>query len=107
MGVRRKGQDLNGGEKGAGSELVELIQEGRARIIGLVRQELLSGIKTTGQYEKLRGLLRTFPDEAIATPDYETAAKAGKDSRAKAVAVSVSAMLICPIARTREWSIFS
>jgi len=107
LALRRKGQDLNAAEKAAVSELTELIQEGRARIIGLVRQELLSGIKTTGQYEKLRGLLRTFPDEAIATPDYETAAKAGNDCRAKGVAVSVSGMLICAIALTREWSIFT
>ena len=107
LALRRKGQDLNAAEKAAVSELTGLIQEGRARIIGLVRQELLSGIKTTGQYEKLRGLLRTFPDEAIATPDYETAAKAGNDCRAKGVAVSVSGMLICAIALTREWSIFT
>jgi len=107
LALRRKGQDLNAAEKAAVSELTGLIQEGRARIIGLVRQELLSGIKTTGQYEKLRGLLRTFPDEAIATPDYETAAKAGNDCRAKGVAVSVSDMLICAIALTREWSIFT
>lgn len=107
LALRRKGQDLNAPDKAAVSELTELIQEGRARIIGLVRQELLSGIKTTGQYKKLRGLLRTFPDEAIATPDYETAAKAGNDCRAKGVAVSVSDMLICAVALTREWSIFT
>jgi predicted nucleic acid-binding protein len=107
LALRRKAQDLSAAEKAAVSELTELIQEGRARIIGLLRQELLSGIKTTGQYEKLRGILRTFPDEAIATADYETAAKAGNDCRAKGVAVSVSDMLICAIALAREWPIFA
>jgi hypothetical protein len=70
-------------EKDAVAELTELIQEGRARIIGLVRQEMLSGIKTSGQYEKLRGILRSFPDEAITISDYETAAKASNDCRTK------------------------
>ena len=94
-------------EKDAVAELTELIQEGRARIIGLVRQEMLSGIKTSGQYEKLRGILRSFPDEAITTSDYETAAKASNDRRAKGMAVSVSDMLICAIALARQWAVFT
>jgi predicted nucleic acid-binding protein len=107
LALRRKAGDLSAAEKAAVSELAELIQEGRARIIGLLRQELLSGIKTTAQYEKLRGILRTFPDEPIATPDYEAAAKAGNDCRAKGVSVSVSDMLISAVAMAREWSIFT
>jgi hypothetical protein len=39
-------------------ELSELIREGRVRVIGLVRQELLSGVKTSEQYEKLKLYLR-------------------------------------------------
>jgi hypothetical protein len=42
-------------------ELSELIREGRAKVIGLVRQELLSWIKSTEQYEKTKALLRAFP----------------------------------------------
>jgi predicted nucleic acid-binding protein len=107
LALRRKAQDLSAEEKAAVAELTELIQEGRARIIGLVRQELLSGIKTSAQYEKLRGILRSFPDEAITTSDYEAAAKAGNDCRTKGVAVSVSDILICVIAMARDWSIFT
>jgi hypothetical protein len=54
LALRRKAEDLNATEKSMVAELTELIKEGRARIIGLVRQELLSGIKTPGQYAKLR-----------------------------------------------------
>ena len=107
LALRRKAQDLSAGEKAAVAELTHLIQEGRARIIGLVRQELLSGIKTPAQYEKLRGILRSFPDEVITTSDYEAAAKASNDCRARGVAVSVSDMLICAIALARDWSIFT
>lgn len=107
LALRRKANDLNPIERAAVAELTSLIQEGRARIIGLVRQELLSGIKTSSQYEKLLGVLRSFPDEPIATADYEAAAKAGNDCRARGIAVSVSDILICAIAIRRDWSIFA
>jgi hypothetical protein len=65
LALRRKSGDLNKAEKVVVAELTEIIQEGRARMIGLVRQELLSSIKTEAQYEALRLLLRSFPDESI------------------------------------------
>src|SRR6266849_5755630 len=89
------------------AELTNLIKEGRAIIMGLVREELLSGIKTSSQYEKLRAVLRAFPDEPATTSDYEAAAKAGNDCRARGVIVSVSDILICAIAIARDWSIFA
>jgi predicted nucleic acid-binding protein len=107
LALRRKAQQLNPDEHAAVAELTSLIQEGRARIIGLVRQELLSGIRTPSQYEKPRALLRSFPDEPVATQDYEAAAKTGNDCRTRGIAVSVSDMLICAIAIARDWSIFS
>lgn len=107
LALRRKAQDLNPIENSAVAELTNLIKEGRARIIGVVRQELLSGIKTSSQYEKLRAILRSFPDELVAIEDYEAAAKASSACRARGVAVSVSDILICAIAMARDWSIFS
>ena len=107
LALRRKSQDLNPLERASVAELTSLIQEGRARIIGLVRQELLSGIKSASQYEKLRTVLRSFPDEPVSTTDYEAAAKASNDCRAHGVAVSVSDILICAIALARGWPIFA
>jgi len=107
LALRRKAHDLNPAERAAVAEPTSLIQEARARIIGLVRQELLSGIKTSSQYEKLRGVLRSFPDEPVATADYEAAAKASNECRARGVAVSISDILICSIAIARDWSIFA
>jgi predicted nucleic acid-binding protein len=107
LALRRKAHDLNPVERAAVIELTNLIQEGRARIIGLVRQELLSEIKTSSQYEKLRGVLRSFPDEPVSTADYEAAAKAGNDCRARGVTVSVSDILICAIGIARDWSVFA
>jgi len=54
LALRRSARNLNPREKAIVAELAGLINEGRARLIGLIRQELLSGIKNAGQLTKLR-----------------------------------------------------
>ena len=107
LALRRKNESLSTNERLFVAELSELIREGRARMIGLIRQELLSGIKTTEQYEKLRVHLRSFPDEVVDTSDFEEAAKAGNRCRTKAVAVSIVDILLCAIAIKRQWAILT
>jgi predicted nucleic acid-binding protein len=107
LALRRKVGNLNTEEAAIVAELSHLIREGRVRIIGLVRQELLSGIKSAGQYEKLRNTLRAFPDEQTVTTDYEAAASAGNKCRSGGVAVTATDMLICAVAQARAWSVFS
>ena len=107
LALRRKNESLSTNERLLVAELSELIREGRARMIGLVRQELLSGIKATEQYEKLRLHLRSFPDEVVDTSDYEEAAKAGNRCRAKGVVVSIVDILLCAVANKRLWTIFT
>lgn len=107
LALRRKASHLNSQETAIVGELTHLIREGRARIFGLIRQELLSGIKNSSQYEKLRETLRTFPDETLETADYEAAAEAGNRCRAKGVATTTADMLICAVAQARDWSVFS
>jgi predicted nucleic acid-binding protein len=107
LALRRNSRDLSTTEKIIVAELMAIIQEDRARVIGVVRQELLSGIKAPAQYEKLRATLRSFPDESIVTSDYEAAAKASNDCRSKGIVVSVVDILICTIALARCWSIFT
>lgn len=43
-------------------ELMELVKELRVHLTGSVRQEILSGIKSTEQFTKLRDHIRPFPD---------------------------------------------
>jgi predicted nucleic acid-binding protein len=107
LALRRKARDLNAFEKSIVAELSELIREGRARIIGLIRQELLSGIKSPSQYEKLRATLRAFPDLPVTTADHEAAASASNTCRAKGLVVSLVDILICAIALARHCSIFT
>ena len=107
LALRRKNESLGRREGILVAELSEVIREGRARVIGLVRQELLSGIKTPEQYERLKLYLRSFPDVAVDTFDYEEAAKAGNRCRAKGVVVSIVDILLCAVAIKREWGIFT
>ena len=61
LALRRKPGDLNPHEQRLTRALAELIRDGRASILGVIRQELLSGIRDAGQFEKLRGYLRALP----------------------------------------------
>jgi predicted nucleic acid-binding protein len=107
LALRRRREVLNSAEKSVVAELTVLIQEGRAGIIGLIRQELLSGLKSMEQYEKLRTHLRSFPDGVLDTVDHEEAAKAGNACRTKGIAVSVVDALLCAVAIRRDWTIFT
>jgi len=107
LALRRKREVLSAVEKSVVAELTVLIQEGRAGIVGLIRQELLSGLKRVEQYEKLRTHLRSFPDEALDTVDHEDAAKAGNACRIKGIAVSLVDALLCAVAIRRDWTIFT
>jgi predicted nucleic acid-binding protein len=98
---------LSASERAIVAELAELVREGRARMMGPVRQELLSGIKEPAQYERLRVTLRSFPDETIGTSDYEAAAKAANDCRSKGIGFSPVDILVCAVALIRQWLIFT
>ena len=89
------------------NELKELIREGRVQMIGPVRQELLSGIKTIKQFDKLRTVLSSFPDLIIQTQDYEKAADFYNKSRRKGVQGSNTDFLICAIAVNNLMSVFT
>jgi predicted nucleic acid-binding protein len=88
-------------------ELAELIREGRAAILGPVRQELLSGVPDQRQYATLRDYLRAFPDLALGSDDYEEAAAFFNRCRAKGVQGSNTDFLICAAAARRRLGILT
>jgi predicted nucleic acid-binding protein len=107
LALRRKARNLNSREQSLVSECAELATNGRAGIIGLVRQEVLSGIKTNAQFEALRESLRAFIDESVDSNDYEAAAQAYNICQSKGLAASAVDMLICAVAQRRGMSIFT
>ena len=54
LALRRKREDLNPQEQHLTQALAELIREGRAQLPGMVRMELLSGIREPERFRKLR-----------------------------------------------------
>jgi predicted nucleic acid-binding protein len=76
-------------------------------IIGAVRQELLSGVKSTQQFEQLRDHLRAFPDLELESADYEEAASYFNQCQARGIQGSNTDFLICAAAVRRELSIFT
>lgn len=88
-------------------ELIELIDEGRAVLIGAVRQELLSGIKSKAQFDQLRDHLQAFPDLVLESADYEDAAAASNRCRERGIQGSNTDFLICAVAARRGLAIFT
>jgi hypothetical protein len=89
------------------TELRELINEVRAQIIGPIRQELLSGISSQAQFEKLRDYLRSFQDLPVDSQDYERAAELFNSCRNKGVQGSHIDFLICAVAQRYNIPIFT
>ena len=88
-------------------ELKNLIQEVRARIIGPIRQEILSGISDRHQFEELKERLSVFEDSPISTGDHEHAAEVFNDCRAGGVQGSHIDILICAVAQRHHMSVFT
>jgi predicted nucleic acid-binding protein len=76
-------------------------------MIGPIRQEILSGIKDSAQFEKLRSTLNAFPDEPITTPHYEEAARLFNRCRSRGVQCGSVDMLLCAVAAKERWSILT
>ena len=87
--------------------LKELIHDSRIAMLGPVRQELLSGVKTQKQFETLQQILSVFSDEPLRSQDYEQAAKNFNQCRQGGVQGSNTDFLICAVSMSREWPIYS
>jgi predicted nucleic acid-binding protein len=107
LSLRRSRAHLNPVESLAVEELKELIVADRARMMGVVRQEILSGIRNPEQFEKLRVFLRSFVDVPTDTSDFEAAAQMSNQCRGKGITVSIVDALICATASLRGWPIFT
>jgi predicted nucleic acid-binding protein len=107
LALRRKSRNLSPREASLTQSLAELIRDGRAQLVGVVRQELLSGIRDPKRFEKLRNYLSAFDDPALGTADYETAAQMHNRCRGRGVTGSTIDFLLCAVAELRHWQIFT
>jgi predicted nucleic acid-binding protein len=88
-------------------ELTHLIREGRAVLLGPVRQELLEGIRSSQDYRRLRDRLRAFPEFRLRARDYEEAAVCFNRCRAKGIQGSNIDFLLCAVGLERSLPIYS
>ena len=104
---RRTTASLSADERRLVAALAEAIRDGRVVMIGPIRQELLSGIKSQAQFDKLRTALAAYRDEPIDTPDYEEAARLYNLCRTQGVQCGPVDILICAVAVRRKWSVLA
>lgn len=107
LALRRKPGDLNRREQAVIHALAELIRDSRVQITGVIRQELLSGIREAERFEKLRDYLRAFPEPVLDVLDYEEAAQMHNQCRSRGIAGSTIDFLICAVAHRRNWLVFT
>jgi predicted nucleic acid-binding protein len=88
-------------------ELRSLIDEGRVAIIGPIRQELLSGLRTIEAFERLRDHLRPYSDEPLETADFERAAEHFNTCRVRGVQGSNTDFLICAVSERHNLPILT
>ena len=107
LALRRRPDDLNTKEAALTHRLADLIRDGRVQLMGVVRQELLSGIRDEERFRKLRDYLRAFDDPQVEMGDYEEAAQMHNRCRSRGIAGSAIDFLVCAVAVRREWTIFT
>ncbi len=89
------------------TELRRLIEELRVQMIGPIRQEILSGIRSKAQFLKLQETLRSFPDLELTSGDHELAAEYFNIGRRRGVQGSNTDYLICAVSKRNEMPIFT
>jgi predicted nucleic acid-binding protein len=104
---RQSSESLSTAQERVVNVLKELIHDSRIAMLGPVRQELLSGVKTQKQFEALQQILSVFSDEILLKEDYEQAAKNFNQCRKGGVQGSNTDFLICAVSMSRGWPIYS
>jgi predicted nucleic acid-binding protein len=104
---RPKNKELSSDQPTTVNALADLVRDGRAVLMGAIRQELLSGIKISGQFDLLRDSLAAFDDLMLPMPVYELAAQAFNTCRANGVQGSNTDFLICAAATHHRLPIFT
>ncbi|NQT74638.1 MAG: PIN domain-containing protein [Chloroflexi bacterium] len=76
-------------------------------MIGPIRQELLSGIKSPNQFKTLKSYLWAFPDLPLEASDYEKAAEFFNITRKHGIQGSNTDFLIFSVAYHHDLEIFT
>jgi predicted nucleic acid-binding protein len=76
-------------------------------MLGVIRQEILSGIRSESQFNNLKRHLESFPDLPILTEDYVEAARYFNLCRSKGIQGSNTDFLVCSVSVRNEMPIYT
>jgi predicted nucleic acid-binding protein len=107
LALRRAPRHLSAAERAIVFHWSFLVREGLAVLVGTVRQEILTGIRTAEQFERVREHLRGFDDEPLAAEDHERAAQFANTCLAEGIAGSPADFLLCAVASGRDLPLFT
>ena len=107
LAVRRKQDDLSERERESVSALMRAIEDGEAAIADVVRQELLSGVRSIAQYERIRRELAAFKAIAVSSATHELAAALANRCLDRGVITGHVDILLCAIAVERDIPIWT
>jgi predicted nucleic acid-binding protein len=107
LALRRQRRNLTPPQRAIGLLLRDLIIEGDAILLGVVRQELLTGITVLETFEAIRHHLRSFDDDVPDVDDYERAAGFGNACTRAGISATTVDMLICAVASGRDLPILT
>lgn len=107
LALRRDDARLSDAERKKKQTLYELVSYHNAQMIGPIRQEILSGIRHPEQFARIRRQLSSFADEPLQMSDFELAAQYANIAMDRGIVGSNVDYLICAVAASRSWKIFS
>ncbi len=87
--------------------LRQTIKEKNVQMLGIIRQELLSGIRNESQFRKVSQILESFPDLLAESSDHTEAARFFDQCRRKGVQGSPVDFLICAQAHRHKMPILT
>ncbi len=107
LALRRRSQNLNDREQLLVEEWIRRVRSGEATLIGPIRQEVLSGIRSPDAFVAIQERLGDFRYLEIIPPDYDQAARFFNLCRARGITGTAIDLLICAVAHRFDVPIFT
>ncbi len=107
LALRRRPQNLNNRERLLVEEWARLVRSGESVLVGPIRQEILSGIRSERSFTAIQESLGDFRYLEIIPPDYDQAARFFNICRSHGVTGTAIDLLICAVAHRFDVPIFT
>ena len=107
LGLRRRKRHLNADELKVYYAWEQILIRGEATIIGLIRQEVLSGVVSPREFELISQRLAPTPDLPLFTEIFVLAAQFFNTCRSAGIAAGAIDMTICAAAHIHNTPIFT